>query len=96
MNRIADKPARTGGLNVNKELSSQPNQSGGTMPFAMSPITYYCPSTGSRVRTDAAVRTSDGVYEVVTCMMCGQVHLVDTATGKVLSENKERPEKAAL
>jgi hypothetical protein len=47
------------------------------------------------VQTDAAVKTSDGVYEVVTCMICGEVHLVDTATGKVLGENKEHPEKAA-
>jgi hypothetical protein len=54
----------------------------------MSPFTYRCPNTGFRVQSYACIKTSDGAYEVVTCTICRGVHLVDTATGKALGEDK--------
>jgi hypothetical protein len=51
---------------------------------------YRCPDTGLRVPSFESTKTSDGTYDVVTCVACGRVHLIDPATGKVLGQDKER------
>jgi hypothetical protein len=61
--------------------------------FVMSPFMYRCPDTGFRVPSFASTKTSDGAYEVVSCIICGQVHLVDPATRKVLGQDNDRPAK---
>ena len=42
-------------------------------------FTYQCPRTGQQVRGwTAADQLTDGeFYEPVTCIACGQVHLID-------------------
>jgi hypothetical protein len=50
---------------------------------------YRCPKTGLRVQSYACIKTSDGAYEVVTCIICRGVHLIEPATGKVLGEAKD-------
>jgi hypothetical protein len=59
-------------------------------PPIMSPFMYRCPDTGLRVPSFESTKTSDGTYDVVTCVACGRVHLIDPATGKVLGQDKER------
>jgi len=58
-------------------------------PVAMSPFAYHCPNTGFRVQSYDPVKTSDGVYDVVMCVMCGEVHLVKLLTGKVLGQDNK-------
>jgi hypothetical protein len=55
----------------------------------MSSFAYRCPSTGTRVESYDPVKTSDGAYEVVMCVMCGEVHLVNLVTGKILSQDSK-------
>jgi hypothetical protein len=52
---------------------------------------YRCPTTGFRIQGYSPEQTSDddGFYEPVTCALCKQVHLVNTATGNVLGERDE-------
>jgi RNase P subunit RPR2 len=57
----------------------------------MSPFTYRCPQTGFRVQSYTRTKTSDGDYEVVMCVICGWVHLVNPASERVRGENKEKP-----
>jgi hypothetical protein len=59
-------------------------------PPIMSPFMYRCPDTGLRVPSFESTKTSDGTYDVVTCVACGRVHLIDPATGKVPGQDKER------
>jgi hypothetical protein len=54
---------------------------------------YCCPETGFRVPSFVSTRTSDETYDVVACIACARVHLVDPATGKALGQDKERPAK---
>jgi hypothetical protein len=61
-------------------------------PFAMPPVAdfaYDCPNTGFRVESYDPVKTSDGAYDVVVCVMCGGVHLVNQGTGKVLGRDNK-------
>jgi hypothetical protein len=52
---------------------------------------YRCPNTGFRVQGYAPEQTSDDdVYEVLTCIACKRVHLVNPATGKVMGERSIR------
>ena len=50
---------------------------------------YRCPNTGLRIQSYACIKIADGAYEVVTCIICRGVHLIDATTGKVLSEENE-------
>jgi hypothetical protein len=59
------------------------------MPMT-SPFTYRCPKTGLRVQSYSPKKTADGAYEVVVCIICGGVHLLVPATGKVLGEYKDK------
>ena len=57
----------------------------------MPPFMYRCPNMGRRVQGFTAEQIVDdaNTYELVTCLMCQQVHLVNLATGKVLGEEDE-------
>jgi hypothetical protein len=60
----------------------------------MLPFTYRCPQTGFRVQSCSPTQISDGAYEVLTCVICGRVHLVNPESETVLGENKEKPANA--
>ena len=52
----------------------------------MGTFLYRCPATGLNVQglgADHPGASGDDVYEVVTCMFCRGVHLVNPATGHV-------------
>ena len=49
---------------------------------------YRCPNTGVRVQSYACIKTADVGYEIVTCNICRRVHLIDRASGTVLSEDE--------
>jgi hypothetical protein len=50
---------------------------------------YRCPTTGFQVQGYSPEQTSGDAdaYEVVTCTVCARVHLVNSATGKVLGDD---------
>ena len=49
-----------------------------------------CPNTGQRVQGGFADSENGGdMYEGVTCSACGQVHMVNPKTGKVLGADEE-------
>jgi len=57
----------------------------------MATFVYRCPSTGLNVQGWTADEPSDkdsGQYRTVTCTMCRRVHVVNPATGKLMSEDK--------
>jgi hypothetical protein len=59
----------------------------------MAPFIYRCPYTGFRVQgwasnEDESERAGD-VYEGVTCLACGRLHLVNPNTGKTAGESGE-------
>jgi hypothetical protein len=47
------------------------------------------PNTGLRIQALAAeeITEHEDTYEPVTCVMCQQVHLVNSFTGKVLGQD---------
>ena len=55
----------------------------------MRPFIYRCPNTGLRIQALAAeeITEHEDTYEPVTCVMCQQVHLVNSFTGKVLGQD---------
>lgn len=56
------------------------------------PFLFRCPITGSEVQGFLAQETPSedpNSFEPVTCLACGQVHLVNFKTGKVLDERSE-------
>jgi hypothetical protein len=56
----------------------------------MPPFLYRCPNTGQRVQGFVAEEMpDDDTYEMVTCLACQQVHLVNPGTGKVLGQEDE-------
>jgi hypothetical protein len=50
---------------------------------------YRCPNTGVRVQSYACIKTANDGYEIVTCNICRGVHLIDRASGRVLSEDED-------
>ena len=57
----------------------------------MAAFLYRCPDTGFRVqgyRPDEQTSGDDDTYEVVTCLACQRVHLVNPATGRVIGEDE--------
>jgi hypothetical protein len=53
-------------------------------------FTYRCPRTGQQVQGWAADdRTEGEIYEPVTCIACGRIHLVNSKSGKVLEAAKK-------
>jgi hypothetical protein len=57
---------------------------------------YRCPNTGVRVQSYACIKAAVDAYEIVTCNICRGVHLIDRASGRMLSEdeNAKAPEMA--
>ena len=53
----------------------------------MATFLYRCPNTGQHVQGWSAeeVQADETTYETVTCLTCQQVHLVNPATGHVLT-----------
>jgi hypothetical protein len=55
----------------------------------MATFIYRCPNTTLKIQgwvaDDMDSRTNDESYQAVTCLACRQTHLVNPATGKVLS-----------
>ena len=59
----------------------------------MAPFLYRCPSTGLRVQGWSAeeVPANDAnIYETITCIACQRVHLVNPATGNVLTSDDDQ------
>jgi hypothetical protein len=50
---------------------------------------YRCPNMGVRVQSYACIKTADDAYEIVTCNICRGVHLIDRASGRMLSEDED-------
>jgi len=53
---------------------------------------FVCPHTGQRVQgglSDDGSENGGDTYEGVTCSACGQVHMVNPQTGKVLGADEE-------
>jgi hypothetical protein len=60
----------------------------------MAPFLFRCPNTGLNVQgwIAEAAENSDAEryeYELVSCIACGQGHLVNPQTGKTLGANGE-------
>jgi hypothetical protein len=57
----------------------------------MPPFLYRCPNTGYWIQGFVAEDVSEDPerYEVVTCIACQQVHLVNPTTSKVLGGEEE-------
>ena len=53
------------------------------------PRLYRCPNTGVRVQSYACIKTADDSCEIVTCNICRGVHLIERASGTVLSEGED-------
>ena len=53
----------------------------------MAPFLYRCPNTGLNVQGFAADPTDN--FELVTCLVCKRVHLVNPRTGKVLGADED-------
>jgi len=56
------------------------------------PILFRCPITGSEVHGFLVEETSSDdpdAYQPVTCLSCGQIHLVNLRTGKTDSEDSD-------
>ena len=67
----------------------------------MASFTYRCPNTGAMVQgfiviEDIPARFNfepeDGPYESMSCEKCGQAHIVNVKTGKVLGEDDDNLE----
>jgi hypothetical protein len=62
-------------------------------PLDMSAFSYRCPETGFRVESFASANPSHALYENVTCVACGRLHMVDPTTGNVAGEDTEQSAK---
>ncbi len=60
----------------------------------MAAFLYQCPNTGLQVQGYAADDPTEGdfeAYELVKCLACTRMHLVNPKTGKVLGADEARP-----
>ena len=58
----------------------------------MAPYLFRCPNTGLTVQgwvADEIDSRNGEAYEAVSCLACGQVHLVNPTTGKTLGDDTE-------
>jgi hypothetical protein len=56
----------------------------------MSPFLYKCPNSGHWVqalRREQMPADDGDTYEPFNCIVCGQSHLVNVATGRVLGQD---------
>jgi len=59
----------------------------------MAPFLYRCPNTGDHVQGWSAEEVSAdqaNTYETITCIACQRVHLVNPATGNVLTSDDDQ------
>lgn len=55
------------------------------MPVIMVSLVYRCPRIGLKVQGWVSDDpTNNEVYDPVTCIACGRVHLINPKTGKIL------------
>jgi hypothetical protein len=56
------------------------------------PFIFRCPNTGSEVQGFVVEEPlgDDDAYEPVTCLSCGQTHLVNFKTGKIAGEDSDK------
>jgi len=55
----------------------------------MAAFIYQCPVTGYNVQAfiaDDPIRRSEDAFQSVSCTVCGQIHLVNPKTGKVVGD----------
>jgi hypothetical protein len=51
---------------------------------------YRCPITGEQVQGWTELDCSDtNEYEIVHCLACQQIHLINPATGKVVGDEQD-------
>jgi hypothetical protein len=58
----------------------------------MATFLFRCPNTGLKVQGWSAEEMPDdgrNDYETITCAACGQLHLVNQASGRVLGDTQE-------
>jgi len=57
----------------------------------MATFIFRCPNTGLNVQGWSAEEMPDepNVYETITCTACGQLHLVNQTSGRVLGDTRE-------
>jgi hypothetical protein len=58
----------------------------------MSTFIFRCPKTGFKVQGWSAEETPDDEpdnYETISCTACGQLHLVNRASGSVLGDRED-------
>jgi hypothetical protein len=58
----------------------------------MATFIFRCPSTGLNVQgwfADAPGEVEGECYEMVACLACRRIHLVNPATGRVLTADEE-------
>jgi hypothetical protein len=59
----------------------------------MATFLFLCPNTGYRVQgwvaDDGSPESSGETYEAVSCLACGQVHLVNKNSGRVAGSDDE-------
>lgn len=59
----------------------------------MSQTLFRCPNTGMNVQHSAGEASSekkDGALVVVNCPACARIHLVNAATGELVSDARRR------
>jgi hypothetical protein len=59
---------------------------------SMATRVFLCPNTGQRVQgwfADDESENGGETYQTVNCLACGQVHMVNPKTGKVLGADEE-------
>jgi hypothetical protein len=56
----------------------------------MAAFIYRCPVTGYNVQALAPddLTSGEDAFQSVTCTVCGQVHLVNPKTGKVIGDQR--------
>jgi hypothetical protein len=57
----------------------------------MAGFLYRCPNTGLTVQawSESDDHEDNRVYESVTCLACGTVHLVNARTGKMINDDAD-------
>jgi len=56
------------------------------------PFLFRCPTTGEEVQgflVEETLSDNPDAYEPVTCLSCGQVHLINLKTRKIAGEETE-------
>ena len=56
------------------------------------PVSFRCPNSGLMVQSTLSLKAepNDQRYEPVMCPACRKIHLVNVATGRLLSDEKRQ------